>query len=184
MLAVSTRAVQTRSVNAATMVSGVSRIVRDRAADLVERVLPTARRGRGSCTASRSCTARARRLEYTLEASTLPAWCDRHRARQRASSGLPRPDFDIPEPRKDDHRLEIMNDTGALAMEGKKFGYETNDRLRRVFETKLFEDQKDSIKLSSFVSSDAKEQASKGAPLGSRGSRYRRAGARGARRRT
>jgi serine protein kinase len=60
--------------------------------------------------------------------------------------------IDIPESRKDDFRREIMNYIGALAIEGKKFEYDTNDRLRRALEMKLFEDQKDSIKLSSFVS--------------------------------
>jgi serine protein kinase len=60
--------------------------------------------------------------------------------------------IDIPESRKDDFRREIMNYIGALAIEGKKFTYDTNDRLRRALELKLFEDQKDSIKLSSFVS--------------------------------
>ena len=60
--------------------------------------------------------------------------------------------IDIPESRKEDFRREIMNYIGALAIEGKKFEYDTNDRLRRALEMKLFEDQKDSIKLSSFVS--------------------------------
>jgi len=60
--------------------------------------------------------------------------------------------IDIPENRKDDFRREIMNYIGALAIEGKKFTHDTNDRLRRALEMKLFEDQKDSIKLSSFVS--------------------------------
>ncbi len=60
--------------------------------------------------------------------------------------------IDIPESRKDDFRREIMNYIGALAIEGRKFEYDTNDRLRRALEMKLFEDQKDSIKLSSFVS--------------------------------
>ncbi|MDD9946879.1 MAG: serine protein kinase [Myxococcales bacterium] len=60
--------------------------------------------------------------------------------------------IDIAENRKDDFRREIMNYIGALAIEGKKFSYDTNDRLRRALEMKLFEDQKDSIKLSSFVS--------------------------------
>jgi serine protein kinase len=60
--------------------------------------------------------------------------------------------IDIPETRKDDFRREIMNYIGALAIEGKKFSFDTNDRLRRALEMKLFEDQKDSIKLSSFVS--------------------------------
>jgi len=60
--------------------------------------------------------------------------------------------IDIADSRKDDFRREIMNYIGALAIEGKKFSYDTNDRLRRALEMKLFEDQKDSIKLSSFVS--------------------------------
>jgi serine protein kinase len=60
--------------------------------------------------------------------------------------------IDINEARKDDFRREIMNFIGHLALEGKKFTYDTNDRLRRALEMKLFEDQKDSIKLSSFVS--------------------------------
>ncbi|MCA9580923.1 MAG: serine protein kinase [Myxococcales bacterium] len=60
--------------------------------------------------------------------------------------------IDIADSRKDDFRREIMNYIGALAIEGKKFQYDTNDRLRRALEMKLFEDQKDSIKLSSFVS--------------------------------
>jgi serine protein kinase len=60
--------------------------------------------------------------------------------------------IDIPESRKDDFRREIMNYIGALAIEGKKFAYDTNERLRRALEMKLFEDQKDSIKLSSLVS--------------------------------
>ncbi len=59
--------------------------------------------------------------------------------------------IDIPESRKDDFRREIMNYIGALAIEGKKFTWRTNDRLRRALEMKLFEDQKDSINLSSFV---------------------------------
>ncbi len=55
--------------------------------------------------------------------------------------------IDIPENRKDDFRREIMNFIGAKAVEGKKFDWQTNDRLRRALELKLFEDQKDSIKL-------------------------------------
>ena len=60
--------------------------------------------------------------------------------------------IDIPENRKDDFRREIMNYIGAKAVEGKKFDWQTNDRLRRALELKLFEDQKDSIKLSTLVS--------------------------------
>jgi len=61
--------------------------------------------------------------------------------------------IDIPESRKDDFRREIMNYIGALSLEGKKFDYKTNERLHRALELKLFEDQKDSIKLTSLVSS-------------------------------
>jgi serine protein kinase len=58
----------------------------------------------------------------------------------------------IPETRKDDFRREIMNYIGALAIEGKKFDWRTDERLRRALEMKLFEDQKDTIKLSALVS--------------------------------
>ena len=61
--------------------------------------------------------------------------------------------IDIPEARKDDFRREIMNYIGALALENKKFDYRTNERLHKALELKLFEDQKDTIKLTSLVSS-------------------------------
>lgn len=60
--------------------------------------------------------------------------------------------IDIPESRKDDFRREIMNYIGALAIEGKLFDYKTNERLHRALELKLFEDQKDSIKLTTIIS--------------------------------
>jgi serine protein kinase len=60
--------------------------------------------------------------------------------------------IEIPESRKDDFRREIMNYIGALAVEGKVFQYTTNERLHRALERKLFEDQKDTIKLTSLVS--------------------------------
>jgi len=58
----------------------------------------------------------------------------------------------IPENRKDDFRREIMNYIGALAIEGKTFDYRMNERLHKALELKMFEDQKDSIKLTSLVS--------------------------------
>jgi serine protein kinase len=61
--------------------------------------------------------------------------------------------IDIPESRKDDFRREIMNYIGALAVDGKTFDYKTNERLHKALELKLFEDQKDTIKLSSLVTS-------------------------------
>jgi serine protein kinase len=61
--------------------------------------------------------------------------------------------IDIPESRKDDFRREIMNYIGALALDGKRFDYKTNERLQKALELKLFQDQKDTIKLTSLVSS-------------------------------
>lgn len=60
--------------------------------------------------------------------------------------------IEIHESRKDDFRREIMNYIGALSLDGKKFDYRTNERLRKALELKLFQDQKDSIKLTSLVS--------------------------------
>lgn len=61
--------------------------------------------------------------------------------------------IDIPESRKDDFRREIMNYIGTLAVKGKKFDYKSNERLRRALELKLFDDQKDTIRLSTLVTS-------------------------------
>ncbi|MBW6393630.1 MAG: serine protein kinase [Thermus sp.] len=60
--------------------------------------------------------------------------------------------IEIPESRKDDFRREIMNYIGALALEGRQFTYKDNERLRRALELKLFDDQKDTIRLSALVS--------------------------------
>ena len=69
--------------------------------------------------------------------------------------------IDIPDNRKDDFRREIMNYIGALSIDGKPFDYKTNERLYKALELKLFEDQKDTIKLTSLVSNivDAETQA-------------------------
>ncbi len=64
----------------------------------------------------------------------------------------------IPESRKDDFRREIMNYIGALAIDGKQFAWDSNERLRQALELKLFEDQKDSIKLTSLVSNVMDEE--------------------------
>ena len=69
--------------------------------------------------------------------------------------------IDIPESRKDDFRREIMNYIGALAIEGKVFDYRTNERLHKALEAKLFEDQKDSIKLSSLISNVVDKETQK-----------------------
>lgn len=63
--------------------------------------------------------------------------------------------IDIPESRKDDFRREIMNYMSALSLENKQFDFRTNERLHTALEAKLFEDQKDSIKLTSLVNSVA-----------------------------
>ena len=60
--------------------------------------------------------------------------------------------INIPESRKDDFRKEIMHYIGALAIEGKTFDYSMNERLHKALELKMFEDQKDSIKLTTLVS--------------------------------
>lgn len=69
--------------------------------------------------------------------------------------------IDIPDSRKDDFRREIMNYIGALSIDGKKFDYKTNERLNKALELKLFEDQKDSIKLTSLVSNVVDEDTQK-----------------------
>lgn len=61
--------------------------------------------------------------------------------------------IDIPDGRKDDFRQEIMNYIGALSLDGKKFEYNTNARLYKALELKLFEDSRDTIKLKNLVSS-------------------------------
>ncbi len=60
--------------------------------------------------------------------------------------------IDIPESRKDDFRQEIMNYIGALSLDGKKFDFHTNARLQKALELKLFEDQRDTLKLKNVVS--------------------------------
>jgi serine protein kinase len=60
--------------------------------------------------------------------------------------------IDIPDGRKDDFRRELMNYIAGLALDGKTFNYTMNERLHHALELKLFEDSKDSIKLTSLVS--------------------------------
>jgi serine protein kinase len=92
----------------------------------------------------------------------VKAYTQREKVRNRYTANYEEPDerlmrsieekIDIPESRKDDFRREIMNYIGALAIDGKKFDYRTNERLLKALELKLFEDQKDTIKLTSLVS--------------------------------
>ncbi len=92
----------------------------------------------------------------------IKAYTQREKVRNKYTGQYEEPDerlmrsieekIDIPESRKDDFRREIMNYIGALAIEGRTFDYKTNERLHKALELKLFEDQKDSIKLTSLVS--------------------------------
>jgi len=92
----------------------------------------------------------------------VKAYTQREKVRNRYTGNFEEPDerlmrsveekIDIPEGRKDDFRREIMNYIGALAIDGKRFDYKTNERLQKALELKLFEDQKDTIKLTSLVS--------------------------------
>ena len=93
----------------------------------------------------------------------IKAYTQREKVRNKYTGQYEEPDerlmraieekIDIPESRKDDFRREIMNYIGALAIDGKTFNYRTNERLHKALELKLFEDQKDSIKLKNLVSS-------------------------------
>jgi serine protein kinase len=56
---------------------------------------------------------------------------------------------------KDDFRREIMNYMGGLAAKGKEFKYDSNEQLYKALEKKLFEDTKDSIKLSALAQDTA-----------------------------
>ncbi len=67
--------------------------------------------------------------------------------------------IDISDARKDDFRREIMNYIGALALDRKPFDFRTNERLHKALELKLFEDQKDTIKLTSLVSNIVDKEA-------------------------
>lgn len=93
----------------------------------------------------------------------VKAYTQKERVRNNFTGQMDEPDerlmrsieekIEIPESRKEDFRREIMNYIGALSLEGRKFDYKTNERLFKALELKLFEDQKDSIKLTSLVSS-------------------------------
>jgi serine protein kinase len=95
----------------------------------------------------------------------VKAYTQRERVRNQFTGNDEEPDerlmrsieekIEIPESRKDDFRREIMNYIGALALENRKFNYKMNERLHKAIELKLFEDQKDSIKLTTLVSNVA-----------------------------
>ena len=60
--------------------------------------------------------------------------------------------INIPDVRKDDFRHELMNYIAAVHLEGETFDYRENERLCRALELKMFEDHRDSIQLTSLVS--------------------------------
>ena len=60
--------------------------------------------------------------------------------------------IDIPEARKGDFRHELLNYIGAVQAEGRTFDYRENARLVRALELKTFEDKRDTIQLTSLVS--------------------------------
>ncbi len=60
--------------------------------------------------------------------------------------------IDIPESRKDDFRHELMNYIAALHIEGKTFDFRQYKRLSHALVLKLFEDRRDTIQLTSLVS--------------------------------
>ncbi|MBI5362720.1 MAG: serine protein kinase [Planctomycetes bacterium] len=60
--------------------------------------------------------------------------------------------IEIPESRKGDFRHELMNYIAAVHLEGGTFHFRENARLTRALELKVFEDRRDSIQLTSLVS--------------------------------
>ncbi len=92
----------------------------------------------------------------------LKAYCLKERVKNSFTGSYDEPDerllraveekINIAETRKDDFRRELMSYIGGLAIDGKVFDYKANERLHKALELKLFEDQKDSIKLTSLVS--------------------------------
>jgi serine protein kinase len=63
--------------------------------------------------------------------------------------------IDIPETGSEDYRRSVAEFMGMLSNEGKKFTWDSNPKLRKAFEMKLFEDTKDHIKLSALNNSGA-----------------------------
>ena len=92
----------------------------------------------------------------------LKAYCLKEKVKNSFTGAYDEPDerlmrsietkIDISDARKDDFRREMMSYIGGLAIDGRTFDYKANERLHRALELKLFEDQKDTIKLTSLVS--------------------------------
>jgi serine protein kinase len=91
----------------------------------------------------------------------VKAFCQKERIKNKYTGQEEEPDeplmrsieekIDIPKSRKDDFRKELMNFIGALAVDGKKFNYYTNERLQKALEMKLFEDSRNTINLSTMM---------------------------------
>ncbi len=60
--------------------------------------------------------------------------------------------IDVTEPRKDDFRYELMSYVSEVHARGETFDYRRNKRLSRALELKIFEDRRDTIQLTSEVS--------------------------------
>ncbi len=88
---------------------------------------------------------------YTTREKVIDAHGRQHDPDERLMRSIEQK-IDIPESRKDDFRHELMNYIAALQLEGKTFDYRQNQRLTRALELKLFEDRRDTIQLTSLVS--------------------------------
>ena len=92
----------------------------------------------------------------------VKAYTQREKVRNRYTGNYEEPDerlmrsieekIDIPESRKGDFRHELMNYIAAVHLEGQTFDFRENARLTRALELKTFEDRRDSIQLTSLVS--------------------------------
>ncbi len=58
----------------------------------------------------------------------------------------------ITEARKEQFRASLMASIGSLMRKGERFNYKTDQRLRRAIEKKIFEDNRNNIKLTTFSS--------------------------------
>ena len=101
----------------------------------------------------------------------LKAYTQREKVKNKFTGQYQEPDerlmrsieekIEIPDSRKDDFRREMMHYIGALAIDGKTFDYRSNERLFKALQLKLFEDQKDTIKLTSLISNVVDQETQK-----------------------
>lgn len=64
----------------------------------------------------------------------------------------------VPESQKDDFRNEIIRHIATLERRGKKFTWDASEKLRRALEKKLFEERKDTYKITSVISTAISEE--------------------------